>query len=65
MSDDDDTNDIDALERLDRALDRIEAGARQPAVAVPAAVPGLAPDLTEVAARLDAVIARLRAELEA
>lgn len=57
MSDDDETNGIDALERLDRALDRIEAGARQPAAADPL--------LTEVAARLDAVIARLRAELEA
>ena len=53
MSEHDDTNGIDAMERLERALDRIEAQARP------------SPAMVEVAARLDAVIARLRAELEA
>lgn len=42
-----------AMDRLERALARIEAGVERPD-----------PVQAEVAARLDAVIARLRAELE-
>jgi len=53
MPENDDTNGIDAMDRLERALDRIEAHPRP------------SPVIAEVATRLDAVIARLRAELEA
>ena len=48
-----DSDDADAVERLERALARIEARVEQPD-----------PVQAEIAARLDAVIARLRAELE-
>ena len=45
--------DDESLDRLEKALDRIEAGVERPD-----------PVATDVAARLDAVIARLRAGLE-
>ena len=53
----DDDSDGGVVERLERALARIEACVEQPD-------PAQAPLQSEVAARLDAVIARLRAELE-
>ena len=49
----DDADGAESIERLERALARIEARVEQPD-----------PVQADIAARLDAIIARLRAELE-